>query len=405
MNTENNILTDEQIDAISEAAESSVSKDVVDMRDIKKETVVDADAELATKMEEVDQQLEMLKNDEITMTDEEREKVLYSVDAQDVVDDSKSSLQLSDDEAIMLVEILNNMKKDKNFPVYKYLPERLKEVVRDIATQNNIPFTSLNIIAKALMEELMSNAGIDKTLIDLQEAMDQILKMPNVSDIYSDHMREVMEVKIPEMIESIKDTEPEKAAILGKIKDRFTESYTFSFAKEQYESNARLRKAIRRYDKEFDRAVTDFNYKASKNSFKMNDANQMVDALRFILITNPRNEVVIYANDNKTADDLPEDLLNLIKLEVEEKDIEKFTIMVLKSTENMDHHSIVDASYMYYLVRNIIALKFTNESKTPFAAELINNVCNTISFIRDKEADFNAANLDKSKQSKKCADK
>jgi hypothetical protein len=61
---------------------------------------------------------------------------------------------------------------------------------------------------------------------------------------------------------------------------------------------------------------------------------------------------------------------------------------------------------MYYLVRNIIALKHTKEAKTDFAVELINNICDTIVFIRDKEDEFNASNMHKSKSSKKLrADK
>ena len=48
-------------------------------------------------------------------------------------------------------------------------------------------------------------------------------------------------------------------------------------------------------------------------------------------------------------------------------------------------------------MKNIIVLKHSNEAKTEFAAELISNICDTITFIRDKEAEFNAANMDKSK--------
>ena len=82
-------------------------------------------------------------------------------------------------------------------------------------------------------------------------------------------------------------------------------------------------------------------------------------------------------------------------------DIYKFAILLCKHCENLDPTNVVDASYMYYLVRNIIALKYTNETKTDFSAQLINNICNVIVFIRVKESEFNESNLVKSKSSKK----
>ena len=58
---------------------------------------------------------------------------------------------------------------------------------------------------------------------------------------------------------------------------------------------------------------------------------------------------------------------------------------------NMDPGNILDAAYMYYALKNITMLNLTNETKTDFAAELINNICDIIEFIREKEAEFNAS--------------
>lgn len=69
----------------------------------------------------------------------------------------------------------------------------------------------------------------------------------------------------------------------------------------------------------------------------------------------------------------------------------------------MDPCDVIDAAYMYYMMRNIIILRHTQETKTAFAVELINNICDLITFIRDKESDFNESNLDKSKRIKKSS--
>ena len=58
---------------------------------------------------------------------------------------------------------------------------------------------------------------------------------------------------------------------------------------------------------------------------------------------------------------------------------------------NMNPDNLEDAAYMYYSLKNITMLNLTNETKTAFASELINNICDVIQYIRDKEAEFNAS--------------
>jgi hypothetical protein len=76
-------------------------------------------------------------------------------------------------------------------------------------------------------------------------------------------------------------------------------------------------------------------------------------------------------------------------LKATKEDLNKFIILFCRTSMNMNPNELLDASYMYYALKNITMLNLTNESKTPFAAELISNICDIIEFIRAKEAEFN----------------
>ena len=92
--------------------------------------------------------------------------------------------------------------------------------------------------------------------------------------------------------------------------------------------------------------------------------------------------------------------MKLLDLDVSMQDIYQFCILICESCRNMNPDDVIDASYMYYMIKNIIVLRHTQEAKTDFAIELISNICDTIVFIRNKEDEFNES-VDKSKSGKK----
>ena len=134
----------------------------------------------------------------------------------------------------------------------------------------------------------------------------------------------------------------------------------------------------------------------------MNDVRLVPEALRKVLIEDLDKSLSVIENDISELDPINR---AIYMADISESDIKKFCVLIFKYCENMDPCDLIDATFMYYLMRNIIMLKHGNESKTEFAAELINNICAVITFIRDKEAEFNESNMDKSKHAKKSANK
>lgn len=437
--SENLTLGFDNIEDIINAAKEAVPEGAIDMRRVQEEVSINPDAELESaevvtsssnghkfavlmgsgaspvKLPEIDDGSDEI--DRIAAAFESQVATgvsLFDIDSngkapqmdERTVDKSaefaKGTFDLPDEDVFKLIDTLNNMRKDPNFPVYANLPEKMQLVISKLAYENKIPVTKLESISRSMMQEFLDEAGIDNALVDLEKAIDEALNIPSIVDLYSEHTRDVMENIIPRTIDSIKDEFPEKAEMLARVKAAFTESYNYSVAKAEYLSNARLRKTIRRYEREFTRTLDLFNYHNEKSNFKMNDVRHMPEVLAKLLIEDPTIAANMAEESGETLSELDTRILDLA---VDVEDIQKFCILMCKHCENRNPNDVIDAAYMYYLVRNIIALRHTQEAKTDFAVELINNICDVITFIRDKEREFNESNMDKSKSSKKSNSK
>lgn len=403
---ENNKLTDEQLDAVVAAAEADNNNQ---MQELKETVEVNPDAPLEAASVEVDLETneidliaKQLDSDlDIDLFDAADPEKLEQVSSEKVASSIKSSLDLSDDEAYDFIKLVNDFRKDpNNTKVYTNLPEKIKTLVNNLLLEGKIDISHREDVARTILMEFMGNAEVDAAFVDLEKSLNEALQIPSIVDMYSEHTREVMEKNIPEMIEKIKDDEPEKAEMLAKVKDAYTRSYTFETVKQKYVESTPVRKVVRKHDIEFRHSLDNFNEMNSTTRFKMHDVFEVPNVLTKILCIDPMEQYTFYtANDME----VPESVQKLIDFKVTDADIQKFCVLMTTSCSNLDANDIIDASYMYYMTKNIIMLKHTQEAKTSFAAELINNICDVIALIRDKEAEFYAANphLVKSKSSKK----
>lgn len=409
-----NKLTDNELNSIVDtAAEAREDSDAIDMLKLKEEEEMKKELdsleqeELQSDVKNVDikgnempdiitTKVETMPTADVSLFDLDGDQIVKSKEENDAIaetiaNNAKDSLNLSDEETMDMISLISDIKTNPDCVVYSRLPEQLKKLVRDLAVQNGIPHTQYNNMARVIMKEFISDSEFEAMFIDLEKALNESLNIPSIIDLYTEHTTKVMKENIPKMIEEIKDIDPEKAETLSKVRDAFDRSYTFSFAKEEYESNSRLRKCVRKPEQWFKKSLDEFNFRNEKTNFKMNDVTELPKVLNFILVEQPAHSVL-------DIDEINERVQKLKDMNITESDIEKFCILICKSCENLNPKDVIDAAYMYYMMKNIIVLKHTSEAKTEFAAELINNICDTISFIRNKEEEFNAANLDKPKR-------
>ena len=371
---ENNKITEAQLEEVVAAASEERNNGGIDMEKIQNETVVDENAPL-----------------DIAITGEDGKSNITEGNI-------KESFDVSEEEAMQMLYTLNQAKENPNYPVYNNLPESIKTLIKQFASENNIPFSSINDLARYIISEMISDNKLDKAFEGVEDALEDALSMPSITDLYSEHMKNIIENKIPETVEAIKDTDPDKAESLLRIKEEFINSYNFSTVINTYENNSRLRKLVRRYETEYNNTISTFNMKAINSDLKMPNIKKMEIILFNLLIREPLQASIIAMESNESV---PEEYQKLIDLKIEEKDIKKFCILICRSCDSRDPHNVFDAAYMYYIIKNIVSLELAREAKTDFARELISNICKVIIFIREKEAEFYAANPNQSKSSKK----
>ena len=255
---------------------------------------------------------------------------------------------------------------DPNYKVYKNLPTCFQDTVRNIATEQNISIEHWEDVAREFASKFKDYANADDEFDKLQKELSEALKVPSVMDIYNEHTEEVMNKNIPELIEKLKDSDPDKA------KEMYTKAFDFSIAREKYDNNSRIRKAVRRYNNDFNSKIDYYNSRVLHTDFKMHNAMDAYNALVSTLIN--------HTNHNYT-----------------EVDAKKFMIYILASTEDLDFTNIADESYAYYLIKNIAMLKYLGEGLTDFSSQLISNICDNIEYITNKEDESNASLQNKSK--------
>lgn len=406
MDENKNVLTDAEIDDIAKAASEA---DNGTMADLKETVEVNPDAELEQGEAEINSETNEIeaiaktvdRDLKIDLFDAADPETISKAAEEKMLSNIQTGMDLDENEAFDFIKVINDIRAGRIIPnLYNVLPKKIQDTINKLMLESKIPVQHRNEVSKLILNEFINSAEVEAAFVDFEKALNETLQIPSMVDMYGEHTREVMEKNIPEMIEKIKDEEPEKAAMLEKVKEGYTKSYTLELVKAAYESSSSMRKTVRRSDIDFRRCLDDFNKKNSTTRFKMYDVYEVPNALAKVLCADP---VTQYARCIEGGTEIPESVQKLVDFKTSEDDIKKFCVLLTSSCEELNAEDVIDASYMYYLTKNIIMLRHTADGKTGFAAELINNICDVIALIRNKEAEFYAENphLVKSKLSKK----
>lgn len=393
-------MTNDEINSLVKMTEESTPEEVIKMRESVADTSEIEDEEISPEIKNISLDSsyedlighdgELLKESNISLFDVDDETSHLQLSDEDVNDRIKENLDgfldLPEIEMVEFCNFISKYRKDKDkYPdVFSQLPQTLKTMIINLAIEQHVPFTEHNRMAKMFLDEIVSQAEMDEVFVDIEKSLNEALKIPTIADMYSEHTNEVMNVKIPEIIEKIKDTEPENAKMLEDIRGVFQKAYSLCDLKTHYEENARTRKFMRRDWDRFVRFCDEFNLKNSRSKFKMPDCRSISPALARVFITEEHE---------------PES--RIAQMNITEKDISKFIILFCRTFSNADPSKLIDAAYMYYALKNIAMLNLTNETKTDFAVELINNICDIIEFVRTKEEEFDASGATKSNKRKR----
>lgn len=373
-----NKLSDKEVDNIIDTLKESVSEDVKRLRDIKGSdhsypyntinkpelmegevlmeiNPITGEQKILCNAEQAQPKSDISVSNIVEGTDIEKlDTATINKDTFDKLND----MGLSEEDTLALTNVIMRKMKGEKFSIYKELPQSVKNIVRAMCGSNNI--TQLQACSEIVIDQFIGELKIEQEFIDFQDTLKKEMNIPDLMDMYGDYLKESMEVKLLEKAEELESTSPEKAQTLREISAAYSDSYTFARQLKVFYNNE---KECRRLDKElkkYDRYCTDFNYKYKNSKFKINDIKLLAHTLD-----------------------------RLFKDEVSIVSIKKFVILLCRITRNMDSSNVVDHSFMYYSVKNILSLDYIDINSELYIT-LKNNIKQVIDLIEKKEVEENA---------------
>ena len=315
-----------------------------------------------------------LKEADVDITEADNMQTLSEDKAVEAVKASPAGFDLTDEEAENIAKLIIMYKSDKNMNVYAQMCPSMRQRINQLCFEGGIDIKDRNMVAKYMIEQFIHMASEDEEFIDIEKALDKALKIPSLIDIYTEHVNETMNVRIPAIVDKLKETEPEKAEALMKVCEEYNNAFLYTRMRNLYDTHASVRKAVRkRYSiEDITRACSTVNYINESTKFKIPDCSKLLGILSNLF----QNDKEIY----------PSDLC-------------KFVTLLLESAQYVDIHSVPDNSYIYYLFNNITMLSYVGNKLSDFSAELISNIKITIFYIRIKEEEVNGR--DSSRQSER----
>ena len=243
------------------------------------------------------------------------------------------------EEAMQLVDVMNRYKAHEKFNVFEALPASIKKVILQEAASVGADRSTVNFFAKTFINDLVNNTYLDREIKDfnaeLQEAM---APMGNIvgtmMDEYNDEVYDKFTTKLFEKANEIRNSDPEKALQLNTIGANFEDAVTFS----RIRSNLAVNNSI-----------SNKHYKYARDNW-----NKLVEEYRDII-----------ANVNPKPRDLDTCLKGLITAGYPEDYAKTIISLVVSEVKDaINNGSLEEHIYAYYLTNSLLNLNYTaNNSK------------------------------------------
>lgn len=373
-----NALSDKDVDDIVDALSENISEDIKHLREIKgsdnsypyntinKPELMEGEALMEINPITGEQKIigtagQAQSRAEVSISNIVDGEDIKKLDSATINEDTFNKLNemgMSEEDTLTLTNVIMRKMKGEKFSIYKELPQSIKNMVRSMCGSNNI--TQLQACSEIVIDQFIGELKIEQEFIDFQDTLKKEMNIPDLMDMYGDYLKESMEVKLLEKADELESVEPEKAQTLREISAAYSDSYTLT---RQLKAFYNDEKECRRLDKElkkYDRYCTDFNYKYKNSKFKINDIKLVAHTLD-----------------------------RLFKDEVSIASIKKFVILLCRITRNMDSNNVVEHSFMYYSVKNILSLDYIDINSELYIT-LKNNIKEVIDLIEKKEVEENA---------------
>lgn len=278
--------------------------------------------------------------------------------------DENDQLKISDEELYELMNVINRRMNHEDFNVYKALP---KEIQKQIDSTIGIPTISgpvvvpnearaaRNALAESLIDQFIMNTSIDRAKNDLNKEIEKVFKesAEEIAEYSVDYVQE-RNAKYREYIESIEDED--KKQKLTETLDAIDSAYTLDPLKE-FAKKCK----IKRYDIENPK----YYFKDFMNKYK-NSTYNIYD----IKLTLPILERKIVDNENYNS-----------------ADVLAFLVCFCKYIQNFKVNNVLDHSFMYYVIYNIVISDSNVSEKTKEVSDIyINNIKEVINNLKERNS-------------------
>lgn len=269
---------------------------------------------------------------------------------------------------------------------YELLPKKIKNIIdKQCLNLNNTSIATKKMLAKELLEEIISSSSIDQIAVDMQESLNNAFDTSNIMTYVLEENMTTFEKKLEELIEkdkAVKIDDPEKdkkrqdhIELLEKIKYQYRESYTLEGFIDAIK-HGKVR--VKPFDiTKYKRFVDQFYWKYEQDTpFTIQDPTRIPPIL---LRKFPR-----FTPDQCVA----------------------FVIGFFKYTANMKANDVVDHTYMSYFISNILQLDLIKHlvEEGDFINILSNSIEKALCAINNIEYKESEENVDEYKESEENAD-
>lgn len=270
-----------------------------------------------------------------------------------------SENDLSDDDIKSILNITNRKIRKEKFNIYKELPDSVKSSIDRYLGINAVNYgnqinSARNMIAEQIIDEFINNISFNKISNDFTKEIEDLFNKGNqeiVSEIVGYNQEKTK--KYREYAKDIEDEE--KKERLLSVLDRIDDAYSLDELKE-YSKTCKIK--------------NDYLVKPEKQwrSFlnKYNDSKYNIYDLKLCVPILKRN----------------------LGKEYNEKDIFAFLACFTRYCMNMDSSNPLDHAFMYYTIYNIIICDMNKGDKKQVSEIYLNNIKEVIENLRKKNNNF-----------------
>jgi hypothetical protein len=275
----------------------------------------------------------------------------------ELIKNNATNYGLTDADVAALLPIIDKYRSGEKLNWYNVLPDKIKDMInKECLAVNNISVAAKKLFAEELIKGIIRDAGIDRVIIDFQQAVNKAFDISGIMKMTLDYQSTIFEKKYLEIIEKLeKSGNTEKAELLRKVCAAYKQSYTYEdFIKAVKSGKIKVKDFDR---KKYKRFISEFNYKYEKDTpFIIEDISKMAPIL-----------------------------LRKFSAQFTVEQIINFVIAFCKYTGNMDAKYVVDHTFMSYAIINIINIELItkDQEETAFTNILLNNIESAIKIVNN----------------------